>query len=176
MASLIEELVEVLTEECSIYEKLLAVSDEKTRVIVRSDLEELQNITEQEQQVVEVVLALEKRRQGIVVNIATVLNQNPKTMTVADIIRVMGKQPEIQDKLSRLHRELKRVVEQLQQKNNHNRELLENSLEMAEFSIRLLQSATQAPETANYGAGLNHKMAYSGDTLGASRIAFDTKQ
>ena len=38
MASLIEELISTLTEEEALYEEMIPVSEEKTRVIVANDL------------------------------------------------------------------------------------------------------------------------------------------
>ena len=158
MASLIEELIQVMEQECEIYEALDQVSDRKTETIVKGDIEALQKITEHEQNVVDDILILEKKRQNIVNNIAVVLNQNPKTMTIADIVRIMEKQPEFT------------VVLRLQQTNAHDRELLENALEMTEFNINVLQTAGQAPETANYD-----KKSYSGDMLGIEHRQFDSK-
>ncbi len=170
MASLIEELIDVLEQECTIYENLYAVSDTKTQAIVKNDIQELQKITDQEQAVIDQVLVLEKKRQTIVDNIAVVLNYKGKDMTVADIVRVMEGQPDFQIPLSRLHHRLRNVVMQLQQVNTQNRELLEDALEMTEFSINILQTAGQAPETANYD-----KKSYSGDMLGVSYSQFDSK-
>lgn len=170
MASLIEELIQVMEQECEIYEALDQVSDRKTETIVKGDIEALQKITEYEQNVVDDILILEKKRQNIVNNIAVVLNQNPKTMTIADIVRIMEKQPEFSRPLSELHRRLRTVVLRLQQTNAHDRELLENALEMTEFSINVLQTAGQAPETANYD-----KKSYSGDMLGIEHRQFDSK-
>lgn len=170
MASLIEELIQVLEQECVIYEDLYQVSDTKTQVIVKGDIEQLQKITESEQNVIDKVLVLEKRRQSIVDNIAVVLNRKPDAMTVADIVRVMENQPEFQKPLSELHHRLREVVGKLQQVNAQNRDLLEDALEMTEFNINILQTAGQAPETANYD-----KKSYSGDMLGATYSQFDSK-
>lgn len=170
MASLIEELMDVLEQECHIYEDLFRVSDTKTQSIVKGDIEQLQKITENEQNVIDKVLVLEKRRQNIVDNIAVVLNQKTKAMTIADIVRIMEGQPEFQKPLSELHHRLRSVVSQLQQVNRQNRELLENALEMTEFNINILQTAGQAPETANYD-----KKSYSGDMLGVAHSQFDSK-
>lgn len=170
MASLIEELIEVLEQECVIYEDLYSVSDVKTQVIVRGDVGKLQEITESEQNVVDEVLILEKRRQTIIDNIAVVLNQKSKAMTIADVVRLMEGQPQFQKPLSELHQRLRSVVMKLQQVNVQNRELLENALEMTEFNINVLQTAGQAPETANYD-----KTSYSGETLGVSHSQFDSK-
>lgn len=171
MASLMEELVSVLQEETKIYEDLLVVSDEKTAVIVKNDIGKLQEIVDKEQETIDVITALERKREEIVRNIAMVVNRKPDTLTVADIIRMLDKQPQVQKELAVVHKQIRSVVERLQQMNHHNRELLERSLEMTEFNINLLQSMNQAPETANYNMG-----AYSGSQMGVSQSMFDTKQ
>ena len=171
MASLMEELISVLQEETKIYEDLLVVSDEKTVVIVKNDIGKLQEIVDKEQETIDVITALERKREEIVRSIAMVVNRKPDTLTVAEIIRMLDKQPQEQKELAAVHKQIRSVVERLQQMNHHNRELLERSLEMTEFNINLLQSMNQAPETANYNMG-----AYSGSQMGASQSMFDTKQ
>lgn len=171
MASLMEELISVLQEETKIYEDLLVVSDEKTAVIVKNDIGKLQEIVDKEQETIDVITALERKREEIVRSIAMVVNRKPDTLTVAEIIRMLDKQPQEQKELAAVHKQIRSVVERLQQMNHHNRELLERSLEMTEFNINLLQSMNQAPETANYNMG-----AYSGSQMGASQSMFDTKQ
>ena len=42
MASLMENLISVLQEECTSYEELLELSMKKTQIIVQADLEGLQ--------------------------------------------------------------------------------------------------------------------------------------
>lgn len=170
MASLIEELIEVLEQECEIYESLIAVSEVKTQVIVRGDMEQLQEITRREQDVVDRILVLEKRRQGIVNNIAVVMSKDAKSMTIADIVRMMEGQPEFYKPLSVLHKRLRDAVLTLRDINQRDRELMESALEMTEYSINILQTAGQAPETANYSHG-----NYAGETLGVARNQFDSK-
>ncbi len=170
MASLIEELIDVLDKECTIYENLYQVSDQKTEVIVKGDIDALQKITDSEQAVVDEILVLEKKRTSIVENIAVVMNQDPKTMTIADVVRILDKQPEFQKPLSELHHRLRTVVKKLQQVNAENWDLLSHALEMTEFNINILQTSGQAPETANYEKG-----SYSGETLGATYSKFDSK-
>ena len=105
MASLIEELIEVLGKECEIYENLYEVSTKKTEVIVKAD--------------------------DLVTGVQTC------ALPISNV---------------------------------WNRELLENALEMTEFNINILQTAGQAPETANYD-----KNSYSGDLLGVATSQFDSK-
>ena len=62
MASLIDELIDVLDKEEKEYQDLILLSQEKTPVIIKGDLEKLQKITEAEQYVIGKVNKLEKKR------------------------------------------------------------------------------------------------------------------
>lgn len=171
MASLIENLIGTLEEECSLYEQLTAVSLEKTPVIVANDLARLTQINAKEQALVDQITGISHRRDQELVEIATVLSKDAKTITVSEIIQLIKKQPEFQHPLIDIRDKLIKQVEQLNQVSIHNQELLKEAIEMTEYSINLVQSLNQAPETANY-SGAN----YSGSTLGTNYSAFDTKQ
>lgn len=171
MASLIENLIETLEEECSLYEELTAVSLEKTPVIVANDLAKLSQMNAKEQALVDQITSVSHKRDQELADIATVLGKDAKTITVSEIIGLIKKQPEFQHPLIAIRDKLKKQVEQLHLVSVHNQELLKEAIEMTEYSINLVQSLNQAPETANY-SGAN----YSGSTLGASYSSFDTKQ
>ena len=171
MASLMEELIEVLGEEQAQYAALLEVSLEKTSVIISNDLTRLNELSLKEQDILDVVVNLDKKREECMTNIAAVLNKKPDHMTVTRIIELMEGQPEYQRPLAKLHSEMAQTIDRLRQVCVHNQDLLQDAIEMTEFDINLIQRMNQAPETANYGRG-----SYSGDTLGASVSRFDAKQ
>ena len=58
MASLVEVLIDTLTKEESEYVTLLDLSRKKTPVIVAGEVEKLQKITDEEQSVVDRLVAL----------------------------------------------------------------------------------------------------------------------
>lgn len=171
MASLMENLIEVLEKECSEYEALLALSRQKTPIIVSGNLENLQKITDEEQEVVSRVSNLDKKRGEVTADIANVLNKDVETLKLANLIQMLASRPEEQKILADAHDRLQTAVHELQRVNEQNRELLQNALEMMEFEMNMLQAAKAAPETANYNRGAYN----SGDTMGVSR-GFDTRQ
>lgn len=171
MASLMENLIDILNRECSEYEGLLEISGRKTPVIVSGNLENLQKITDEEQDMVGRLNSLERRRMEVTADIATVLNKDVAQITLPNLIELMAARPEEQNALSELHEKIHRLVKELKRINEQNGALLKNALEMVEFEITLLQASKAAPETANYNKG-----AYSaGDTMGVNR-GFDAKQ
>ncbi len=171
MASLMEELIDVLEKEYQQYDALLKVALEKTGVIISNDLARLQEITNEEQQVLDVLVNLDKKRDACMNDIAMVLNKKANRLTITNIVEMMAGQPEYQRPLAKLHDQLLDTTVNLRRVTAHNQSLLQDAIEMTEFDINLIQSLNQAPETANYGRG-----NYSGDTLGASVSKFDTKQ
>ncbi|MDO5154411.1 MAG: flagellar protein FlgN [Eubacteriales bacterium] len=171
MASLIENLITALEEENNLYDALTTESMAKTPVIVANDLARLQEANAREQEIVDKITAVAHRRDQALVEIATVLGKDAKTITVSEVITLMEKQPEFQHPLIVLRDKMLQQVETLRQISVHNRDLLERSLEMTEYSINLIQSMNQAPETANY-----NKETYSGMSLGGGYSSFDAKQ
>lgn len=172
MASLMENLIEVLEQECIEYEGLLSLSQKKTPVIIKGDLDELQKITDDEQQSVSRIAILEKKRTEVTADIANVLNRDVSNLKLTNLIEMLAARPAEQQKLAVVHDRLQGSVRGLQRVNEQNRELLSNALEMVEFEMNLLQSAKTAPETANYS-----KSAYNtGDTMGVISRGFDAKQ
>ena len=65
-----ENLIAVLQQECEEYNGLLELSDRKTPVIVAGDLDQLQKITDEEQEWVGRIAHLEKKRVEITADIA----------------------------------------------------------------------------------------------------------
>ena len=62
MASLMENIIEVLEKENAEYRTLIQLSEEKTPIIIKGDLENLNRITEAEQVIVARIQKLEKER------------------------------------------------------------------------------------------------------------------
>lgn len=172
MASLMENLIEVLEQESGEYEGLLSLSQKKTPVIVSGNLEELQKITDDEQELVSRIGRLERKRREVIADIANVLNKDVESLKLNQIIDMLAARPAEQQKLAAIHDRLQSSVYELRRVNEQNKELLSNALEMVEFEMNLMQAAKAAPETANYTRG-----AYNtGDTMGVISGGFDAKQ
>ncbi len=170
MASLMDNLVEVLEEENTQYEKLVELSKDKKQAIIQADIAALEKITEQEQDVSSVLLNLDNRRDAVLKDMADVLGKDFEEMTITRLIGYLEQQPKEQERLSRIRAKILTTGNQMQEWNKRNEALLNQALEMVEFDLTLFKSMRQAPETANYD-----KNAYNtGDLLGSS--GFDAKQ
>lgn len=170
MASLMEELLEVLGEEEKQYEALIGIGGEKRDAVVKSDIEALGKITEKEQEAASVLLNLSNKRTRVLNDMATVLGKDPEEVTISKMIGYLEKQPKEQERLKERRDRLLEVGTKMHTLNRQNEMLLKQALEMVEFDLTLLRSMRQAPETANY-----NKNAYNtGTLLGGS--GFDAKQ
>lgn len=172
MASLMEDLISILEQEDSLYEDLLKLSMSKTPVLISGDLEALSRITEDEQEIVNKVNALDKKREEGMKDIANVLGKDVKTLKLTDLIEILRSRPAEQNRLAAIYDKLSDTIGQMKRTNEQNKELIESSLEMVQFDMNVLQAYKAAPETANYSRNALNSGAYMGNTKGG----FDAKQ
>ena len=171
MASLIQELIAVLRGEEDIYLELIPIATRKTKVIIDNDLPSLQLITEQEQNMIEKINVLERKREEVIVNIGTVLNRIPSSLNMKTIVSLLDRQPEEQKLLSEIHDSLKSTMSTLVDINNRNKSLIQQSLEMIEFNMNLIQSTRMSPGSNNYTKG-----AFQAEMPASRTGMFDAKQ
>lgn len=152
MASLIEELIETLDREERLYADLIPVQEEKIRAIVANDLDALGRLGNSEQQMVDEVGNLEKKRIRVLNDIATVLGKDPASMKLENIIQTLKNQPDEQKQLQKLHDRLRRTVIRLQELNAQNKDLLNQALEMVEFNMNVIRSTRMSSGSSNYSS------------------------
>ena len=167
-----EDLISILEQEDSLYEDLLKLSMSKTPVLISGDLEALSRITEDEQEIVNKVNALDKKREEGMKGIANVLGKDVKTLKLTDLIDVLRSRPAEQNRLAAIYDKLSDTIGQMKRTNEQNKELIESSLEMVQFDMNVLQAYKAAPETANYSRNALNSGAYMGNMKGG----FDAKQ
>ncbi|MCM1184614.1 MAG: flagellar protein FlgN [Roseburia sp.] len=172
MASLLENLIDVLDRENTEYEALSVLAGDKTSAIVKGDIEALGKITEDEQEIVGKIQTIEKQRNKILADIANVVNRDVATLKLINLIQMLEKMPSQQEKLVDVHERLKETTENLKTINERNQMLLMDKLEMVDFNLNMIRALKSAPQTANYS-----KDAYTnGSALGIFHGGFDAKQ
>ncbi|WP_167956062.1 flagellar protein FlgN [Anaerosporobacter faecicola] len=170
MASLIEELITTLQKENEIYKEMIPIAKEKSTIVANNDLVALQKLTDREQVYVEQVMALDKKREEVITNIGIVLCKDAGTLKIQDIIKLLEKQPKEQEMLSDIHKNLKKTIDELMEFNNHNKSLIEQSLEIIEFNMNFIQSTRMSPGN-NYT-----KSAAQASSILPEAGMFDAKQ
>ena len=170
MASLMEDLLDVLEKEEKQYQELIELGLEKKQAVIQADINTLDQITAKEGNVASVLQNLAKRRTRVLNDMATVLGKEPGEITITKMIGYLAGQPKEQEKLAEIKEKLLATGEKMRTINQQNEVLLKQALEMVEFDLTLLKSMRQAPETANY----NRNAYNTGDLLGGG--GFDAKQ
>ena len=150
MASLIEELINILEEEYKIYSSLIPIANEKTQVIVDNNIAALQEITAKEQKAIDKITALEHKRGKVMEDIKTVLGKKGENLNLKALIELLKGQEKEQKVLAQLHDKLKDTVNYLAGINNRNKSLIEQSLEMIDFNMNFLQSLRMLPGNNTY--------------------------
>lgn len=172
MASLLENLIDILDRENTEYEALVVLADQKTPAIVEGDVESLGKITEDEQEIVGRIQRMEKSRREVLADIANVVNKDVETLKLINLIQMLGKRPDQQQLLMDVQAKLKGTIDRLREANDRNQMLLTDALEMVGFNLNMLRALKSAPQTANYT-----KSAYcTGSQLGMFHGSFDAKQ
>lgn len=170
MASLMENLLTILEDENSEYERLIELSTTKRQIIIDGNIPGLEEITSKEQDVTSNIKNLENKREEVINDMAIVLSKDANELTLTNMIAFLHKQPGEQEKLLDIQTRLKDTLKRMNEINQQNEVLLQHALEMVEFDLTLFKSMRQAPTTANY-----NKRAYNtGEILGGS--GFDAHQ
>lgn len=174
MASLMENLMDILEQEAEGYEKLLEISMQKTKVIVSNNVDDLLHITEIEQPVVDHVNALDKKRVEAMHDIADVMNKKIEDLTLPVLVDMLAARPAEQDRLSQATDRLRSAVLDTARINEQNRDLLQNALDLVEFDLNIVRGLKAAPQTAEYTRGAMN----AGNQMPMSHVPgrFDAKQ
>lgn len=170
MASMMDDLVQVLDEEKVLYEKLADLSEEMKQAIIVSDVPVVEKKTAEQQDVTTDIQRLDRKRADIMRNVAVVLNKKPEDIKVSTLIETLSGQPELKERMTRARTELVAAMDRLKKINAQNQALLTQAMELMEFDLNLYRSMKQAPETANY----NRSAYNTGDILGHG--GFDATQ
>ena len=160
MASLVEELVNVLEAEKQIYTTLVGYEERKKDVLIAADVATLEEITTKEQLAGDDLIAYSNKQIQILKDIATVLGRTDGKMTVTRLISLLDTQPKVQEQLTEARDSLLTAANRMKTLSDQNAILIRQAIELNEFDMTLFKSLRQAPETANYD-----KSAYNTGSL-----------
>ena len=160
MASIMDEFISVLEKENEVYQDLTQLSKLKTDAIVYSRVDDLNRITEAEQEVMGELMKLEKRRTAVRNEMSKILRVPAESLTLLSMAYMFEKRPEDKKKLLDLRERLRLTLIEVAKINKENEALLKQSMDLLEYDMNLIRSTRVAPTTANY-----NKDAYSTETI-----------
>ncbi len=151
----INELMDILEREAKIYEDILKLSQDKTDIIIKGKVKELENITKLEQSLILDMGRLEDLREKTVRDLSTDIDSKSSQLTVTELIKHIDKNQA--DRLEGYKTNLLGIIEEVKKVNDLNSKLIQNSIDYINFSINILSSVPAADN--NYGnTGVTHEV------------------
>lgn len=144
MKHAVEELKAILGEELVIYQKLLSFARDKKKLLLERFSTDLQTIVTQEEHLVQRLIDLEQLRRDLVSKIAGSSDAN------LDAAVEKISEADSKSDLWLLGNQLRDVMTEIKAINDENQKLLEQALELTQYSIKLI---TRVPDDITYGPG-----------------------
>jgi len=132
----IERIIELLEEEYKVLERILNLSNEKTKYIVENNLSGLIEISSLEKKEAETINKLEKERQEILDALSK--EKNVSIANLNDLVRIAT--PDEWQKINDLKVKLGEVIFKLKKANDLNASLVSSALEYIDFMTNVISS------------------------------------
>ena len=144
-----QELIEVLTKICSVYEDLSKIGERKRDALVAVDMKGLAKILDEEQLAAAKIQNLEKKRGAVLLELSKNLkNVTPDTKAV----ELYRKAPvALRSKLTNLHATLTKNVERAVMLRDNNQVLAQSALNAVKFHLNKLSGAAVNPTYGKRG-------------------------
>ncbi|MEN8906326.1 MAG: flagellar protein FlgN [Clostridiales bacterium] len=144
----LENLYLILNEEFKLYKYICNISDQKTQIIVKGKIKELEDIMKLEKDFVVKIEKLEELRERLVQIIAKKIEINADKINITTILKSL-KDTEIKLKLKNIQNKTIEVIQKLKNINEINSKLIKNSIDYVDFSINILSNDDEGNN--NYG-------------------------
>lgn len=164
MNELLKELIDILNKELKIYNELLKLSKDKTDIIIKGKVSELENIVKNEQTLILKLGGMENKREGIIEGIAGKLDISSMELNISELVKKI--EPSKAFELKQYQANFTGLLSELKEINDLNSKLVKNSLEFIDFSINMM---TESANTGN-NYGINGQV-----NNGGKRNLFDMK-
>ena len=138
------ELKNILAQELNVYQELLKLAKDKTKLLVDRKLTELQASVEQEENLVQQLVELEPLRQEQVMAIAG------EPVIKLEVLVEKLSDESIKQELIDIGSKLREIVEEIRVINEGNQRLAQVGLEVAQHTLKIM---TRAPKPVTYGPG-----------------------
>lgn len=139
MAGLINELMDNMAEMSACAGELVKIAGSKREIVIKNDVEALKDLTSAENTLVGRFQKLEKNAAGLIGDIAMVLNENPKTLTLSRLGELIKDQGD-HGAFIRVYGELSAGLVALKAQNDQNRILIENALDYIDYTVNVIRS------------------------------------
>lgn len=132
----VQDIVRILDEQAELYGELLDTANEKTPVLVKGDVEQLNVILQKERKLIARAEQLEQQRILETHRHFVSLGYISRMNTLREVIQSVN-QPELKQRLIEQQRELSGLLEELRRVNDLNQQLIRQALAFIDYSIGL---------------------------------------
>lgn len=132
-----EKIIEILNKEYAYYKDLLELSNKKKVIVVEGKVSELDNIVKVEQNMIFDLGQLEKLREQELQKLCGMLGVDGK-VNVSELNKHISQRSA--EKLMELQKNLENTISELQNINNINGQLIQQSLDYIEYSVNMVTS------------------------------------
>ncbi len=146
MATIMDNLTDILEKQILLYDDLLAISKEKKKVLLENNVETLTTMNTVENTIISKINRLEKQRLEVVKDICDVLAMNQKNFGLSELADTLNNE-EDKNKILEIRERFNDITNQLNEANEVNKNLIQNSLEYVNFTINTIRSVNQPMET-----------------------------
>jgi len=129
----INDLIDVLNGEMLLYKDLLDISSKKTDVIIHGKIQELDNMTKVEGNIICRLSKLEEEREKILSGY-----DDTGEITISELCKMLPEDDA--KKLKKIQKEFESLLKALNDRNELNKSLLQQSIEYVNYSIGLISS------------------------------------
>ncbi|MCP2239207.1 flagellar protein FlgN [Thermoanaerobacterium thermosaccharolyticum] len=129
----INDLIDVLNGEMLLYKDLLDISSKKTDVIIHGKIQELDNMTKVEGSIICRLSKLEEEREKILSGY-----DDTGEITISELCKMLPEDDA--KKLKKIQKEFESLLKALNDRNELNKSLLQQSIEYVNYSIGLISS------------------------------------
>ncbi|MEG6570391.1 flagellar protein FlgN [Thermoanaerobacterium thermosaccharolyticum] len=129
----INDLIDVLNGEMLLYKDLLDISSKKTDVIIHGKIQELDNMTKVEGSIICRLSKLEEEREKILSGY-----DDTGEITISELCKMLPEDDS--KKLKKIQKEFESLLKALNDRNELNKSLLQQSIEYVNYSIGLISS------------------------------------
>lgn len=150
MATLIQDLTSVLQQQSQVYSDLLDIASTKKLAIIENNLEDLQKIIEAENSIIGKNFKLDKKRQELFNDMASVLNI--KDVTLSNILNSIKNQEGYKDLLN-IKNSIDDTLPKLKSLNDQNQQLIQMSMDYIDYSVNLIRAQNTGKPTYYDGLG-----------------------
>lgn len=166
MTNIIQYLMKVLQGEIMHLEKTLSLLKQKEKVLIKNDMKKLEEVIHNERELFIALRDIEDSRKSIIDLFVTRYGIKEKVVNLSRVAEIIGGREAAE--LERLRESISGLIKSINRQNEKCAALLRKSIELTDFSIRLLSGALNSKKTYS-------KKGIVGNEMMSKKIILDYK-